>query len=101
MKYQPMKLTTAQKLLVAMGLDDLRLVSHHGGKREKCTKRGPGRKHQQGLEHGTAAKPPIGHWLGLHKASAEKRLRRACMKLSGIRQHKRAQYDARDFGELA
>jgi len=48
LKYQPAKLTTAQKLLVAMGLDDLRLVAHHGGKRETYTKAGPGRVHMQG-----------------------------------------------------
>jgi hypothetical protein len=30
-------------------------------------------------------------WLGLHKATDAKRLRRICVKLSGIRQHKREQ----------
>ena len=48
LKYQPLKLNTAQKLLVALGLDDLRLFMHQGGKRESFTKKGPGRRQIQG-----------------------------------------------------
>lgn len=48
MKYQPTKLNTAQRLLVALGVDDLRLVAHKREQSESATKRGPGRKHKQG-----------------------------------------------------
>lgn len=65
------------------------------------TKSGPGRKHGHKVAHGTPPKPAKGNWAGLHKASAERRLRRACVKLVGIRQHKRelraAKTDALDF----
>lgn len=98
LKYRPTKYTLAQRMLMAMGLDDMRLEGHHGGKRESFTKTGPGRCHVEGpiaAPTKPTAKPPIGHLVGLHKASPDKRLRRACVKLSGIRQHKREQRAAK------
>jgi hypothetical protein len=44
LKYEPTKLNTAQRLLIALGLDDLRLVAHKRGLNESATKKGPGRK---------------------------------------------------------
>jgi hypothetical protein len=53
LKYKPAKLTTAQALLVRMGLDDLRLVSHHGDKQVSFRKTGPGRRPVIGNGGGT------------------------------------------------
>ena len=85
MKYQPMKLNVAQQMLVAMGLEDLRLSGHHAERNESATKAGPGRKHKQGLKQGRA-KPAKGDWLGQHKASTEKRERRIVVANIGRRQ---------------
>lgn len=57
MKYQPMKINAAQALLLSMGLDDLRLVSHHSERNKSNTKRGPGRMHRQGRELDSEGKP--------------------------------------------
>jgi hypothetical protein len=45
------KPTTAQKLLIALGVDYSRLLIY-GGKRPSFTKRGPGRRHSQGNSKG-------------------------------------------------
>lgn len=93
LKYQPTKYTLAQRMLMAMGLDDLRLDGYHGGKRESFTKAGPGRRHVEGPAAAPtkpAAKPPVGHWAGLHKASAEKLARRDVVKDIGRRQARKA-----------
>lgn len=51
------------------------------------TKKGPGRRHGQGVKHPAAPKPAKGgEWLGQHKASAAKKLRRANVKALGRRQ---------------
>lgn len=51
------------------------------------TKKGPGRKHGQGVKHPAAPKPAKGgEWLGQRKASAAKKLRRANVKALGRRQ---------------
>jgi hypothetical protein len=51
------------------------------------TKKGPGRRHGQGVKRPAAAKPANGgDWLGQRKASAEKLLRRANVKALGRRQ---------------
>ena len=51
------------------------------------TKKGPSRRHGQGVKHPAAAKPAKGgDWLGQRKASAEKLLRRANVKALGRRQ---------------
>jgi hypothetical protein len=57
MKYQPMKMTTAQRLLVRMGLDADRLIQHHVGKSASNTKAGPGRVHRQGRDLDSHGKP--------------------------------------------
>lgn len=42
-------LTTAQQLLIALGVHpDLVLLAHHIGRSETNTKKGPGRRHVQG-----------------------------------------------------
>jgi hypothetical protein len=56
-KYQPLKLNVAQQMLVAMGLDDLRLSTHHGEQNRSNTKAGPGRMHLQGREKDSEGKP--------------------------------------------
>lgn len=48
LKYTPTKLNTAQKLLISLGVDDLRLFAHGAGRNESFTKKGPGRKPQHG-----------------------------------------------------
>jgi hypothetical protein len=48
LKYQPTKLNEAQRLLIGLGVDDLRLIAHKRDPSETSTKRGPGRKHLQG-----------------------------------------------------
>lgn len=85
MKYQPLKLNVAQQMLVAMGLDDLRLSAHHVERNESATKSGPGRKHKQGLTQGRVH-PAKGDWLGRHAASNEKRERRLIVANIGRRQ---------------
>jgi hypothetical protein len=57
MKYAPQKLTTAQQMLIAMGLDSDRLIQHHVGKSESNTKAGSGRVHRQGRELDAKGKP--------------------------------------------
>ena len=43
-------LTTAQKLLIAFGVPDTKvLFGHKLGKSESNRKKGPGRKHKQGI----------------------------------------------------
>lgn len=49
LKYIAPKFNAAQRILMACGLDDLRLVSHHhNGGNKSHTKSGPGRVHEQG-----------------------------------------------------
>lgn len=44
-------LTTAQRLLIALGVDPQTVtLGHYRGKSYSPTKRGPGRRHQQGKE---------------------------------------------------
>ncbi len=89
MKYQPIKLTTAQMLLVAMGWDSDLLFGHHRDLEAHPTKSGPGRKHAEGngasrskaRNHGGA---PTG--FTLHKASEEKLERRRLVADFGRRQ---------------
>lgn len=51
------------------------------------TKKGPGRRHGQGVKHPAAAKPTKGgDWLGQRTASAAKLLLRANVKALGRRQ---------------
>ena len=51
------------------------------------TKKGPGRRHGQGVKHPAAEKPAKGgDWFGQRTASAEKLLRRANVKALGRRQ---------------
>lgn len=98
LRYQPKKLTTAQALLVSMGLDDLRLDAHHHPREKHPTKSGPGRVHAEGKDSGRKTarrKTPAGPGFVLHRASAEKQLRRANVALVGIRQHKREERAAR------
>lgn len=54
---KPKKLSTAQQLLVAMGLDSDRLIQHHMGKSSSNTKAGTGRLHLQGRERDADGKP--------------------------------------------
>jgi hypothetical protein len=89
LRYQPKKLTTAQALLVTMGLDDLRLDAHYHPREKHPTKRGPGRVHEQGLEKDKRikARPPMGFVVHTNAARAE---RRAKVKdYGGIRRFKR------------
>ena len=40
--------TTAQRILLALGMDAAQLLSHLKGKSPNFRKKGPGRKHKQG-----------------------------------------------------
>lgn len=102
LKYKPAKFTTAQALLVAMGLDDLRLDAHHGGQRESFTKTGPGRKHAQGGPGEKNAPLRIrgnaGPGFVVH-TNTKRAWRRASIKAcGGIRQFKRAARFDRSLG---
>ena len=92
LRYQPKKLTTAQALLVSMGLDDLRLDAHHHPREKHPTKAGPGRVHAEGKDSGrkiARRKTPAGPGFVLHRATEARRVDRNWVKREGIRQHKR------------
>jgi len=58
LKYRAPKFNEAQRVLMACGVDDLRLYSHHHeGGNESHTKSGPGRRHAQGQGERPNAKP--------------------------------------------
>lgn len=50
MLHKPYRLTLAQRMLVAMGLDSDLLIGHQHDLEAHPTKRGPGRKHAQGKD---------------------------------------------------
>jgi hypothetical protein len=57
LKYSAPKFNAAQQILMACGVDDLRLVAHHhNGGNKSHTKTGPGRTHAQGNGDHTNAK---------------------------------------------
>jgi hypothetical protein len=62
---KPLQLNLAQRLLVAMGVHDLRLVAHNTGRNESHTKTGPGRKHT-GAPTGRTPKVAYGRGLENH-----------------------------------
>lgn len=64
-------------------------------KRPSATKAGPGRYHQQGRKAEKRPKGTAGAWAGQHKASPEKRERRAAIKAVGRRQYLKAAKAAR------
>ena len=45
---QPKRANLASHLLVALGLDEKLFLNWQTGKNQKATKKGPGRKHNQG-----------------------------------------------------
>jgi hypothetical protein len=97
LKYQPMKPNEAQSLLVSMGLDDLRLLAHHGGKRGSFTKKGPGRKPGAPKRPDVDARPITqddvmarpGLFVGQH-TNLDRSERRRAIERVGIRQYKRS-----------
>lgn len=52
------------------------------------TKKGPGRRHKQGQDHGAAARPTGGHFLGQHTNPAAN-ARRAVKATIGARQYRK------------
>lgn len=96
LKYQPTKLNEAQRLLMSLGVDDLLLVGHHGGKRETFTKKGPGRKPGKPKDRSVDTKPLTardvaapGLFLGQHTNKAKNERRALIGRIGGIRQFKR------------
>lgn len=92
--FKPLQLNTAQRLLVALGVDDLRLVAHNAGRNESHTKTGPGRKHAQGKAEDKTARinASTGASSGFVQHANEKRSnrRKSVKAFGGIRQFKRA-----------
>ena len=78
------KLNEAQKLREALGIE----VAPFGANelRASATKKGPGRRHEQGLKRDAAPKRSAGIGFVQHEASADKRERRALVKKLGRRQ---------------
>lgn len=92
MKYQPLKLTTAQTLLVAMGWDSDLLFGHHRVREAHPTKSGPGRRHAEGKDASRATarnRGGAGPGFVRHEATGAKTQRRLSVAKLGIRQHKR------------
>lgn len=87
--HKPYQFNTAQKLLMALGVDDLRLMGHMQGKHETTTKKGPGREHLQGATKLGKPNPPKGEFAG-QRVNPERAARRKLIKKrGGIRQFKR------------
>lgn len=87
--HKPYHFNTAQKLLMALGVDDLRLMGHMQGLRETSTKAGPGRKHVNGATKLGKPNPPKGAFSG-QRTNPKRAKRRALIKAyGGIRHFKR------------
>lgn len=103
LKYQPTKLNLAQRLLVALGVDDLLLVAHERRVNDSFTKKGPGRKHAGPKKPDTDTKPITqddmmarpGLFFGQHTTSVQRKRRRGMVKQMGIRQFKRQEQQHR------
>lgn len=89
MLHKPYRLTLAQRMLVAMGLDSDLLIGHQHDLEAHPTKRGPGRKHAEGKDASRAtARSHGGAGAGfvVRRASTEKMARRQLVKQAGRRQ---------------
>lgn len=95
LKYAAPTFNAAQQILMACGLYDLRLVSHHhNGGNKSHTKSGPGRTHEQGEgDHPNAKVSPkrvVGIGFPQHTNAKKNARRELIAGCGGIRAFKKA-----------
>jgi hypothetical protein len=107
LKYQPTKLNEAQRLLIALGVDDLVVVATKREPNKSFTKKGPGRRPGKAKDHSVDTKPVMqgdvmapGLFLGQH-TNPIKNTRRQIKGSIGARQWKRNVKASRRDGSLA
>lgn len=84
------KFNAAQRLRQALGIESVEIGSFP--RNASATKRGPGRRHVDGVEKNAPIKPPkAGFGFVQHIANAVRRSRRNAIAQIGIRQFKRQQ----------